>query len=116
MMPDRQAQGRYGEDRAARWYVDHGFTVLDRNWRAGRSGEIDLVVGRAGLVVICEVKARSSTAFGQPFEAVTPTKQQRIRRLAGQWLAAHPVSERRDVRFDVVSVLGGRVEVIEDAF
>jgi putative endonuclease len=113
---DRQAHGRYGEDRAAAWYVEQGYTVLDRNWRAGRSGEIDLVVGRGTLVVVCEVKARSSTTFGQPFEAVTAAKQLRIRRLAAQWLAAHPVRERRDVRFDVVSVLGGRVEVIEEAF
>ena len=116
MVADRQAHGRYGEDRAARWYEDRGFAVLDRNWRSGRTGEIDLVVARVGLVVICEVKARSSTTYGQPFEAVTASKQMRIRRLAGQWLAAHPTNERRDVRFDVVSVLGGQLEVIEDAF
>ena len=38
------------------------------------------------MVVICEVKTRSSLSFGHPGEAVTPAKQLRIRRLAGRWL------------------------------
>ena len=99
----------------ARWYESRGYEVLARNWRV-REGELDLVVARDGVVVFCEVKSRSSDAFGQPFEAVTPTKQTRLRRLAARWLAADgrswPV-----VRFDVASVVRGRVAgVIESAF
>lgn len=116
MATARQALGAFGEAQAARWYVARGFEVLDRNWRAGRSGEIDLVLGAAGLVVFCEVKSRSSNAFGEPFEAVTGAKQGRIRRVAAAWLAAHPAEGRRDVRFDVASVRHGKVDVIEAAF
>jgi putative endonuclease len=99
----------------ARWYESRGYEVLARNWRV-REGELDLVVARDGVVVFCEVKSRSSDAFGQPFEAVTPTKQTRLRRLAARWLAVDgrswPV-----VRFDVASVVRGRVAgVIEAAF
>lgn len=112
----RQAHGAFGEAQAARWYEARGYTVLDRNWRAGRAGELDLVLGAAGLVVFCEVKSRSSSAFGEPFEAVTYAKQARLRRVASAWLAAHPAAGRRDVRFDVASVRSGRVEVIEAAF
>jgi putative endonuclease len=66
-------------------------------------------------VVFCEVKARSSDAFGLPAEAVGRTKQARLRRLAARWLAeAGPYAA--DVRFDVAAVLGGRVDVIEGAF
>ena len=125
-MPDRtpssngrqgnRAHGAFGESLAARWYEARGFTVLDRNWRAGRTGELDLVVGSASLVVFCEVKARSSNAFGDALEAVTPAKQARIRRLASQWLVDHPATSRRDVRFDVAAVRSGRVEVVEAAF
>ena len=109
-----RAHGAFGEDRVARWYEANGYEVLARNWRR-RSGELDLVVAKAGLVVFCEVKARTSTAFGSPFEAVTPAKQARLRRLAGEWLAATG-GGRSDVRFDVAAVLSGKVEVLEGAF
>ena len=62
-----------------------------------------------------EVKARASAAFGLPAEAVTPLKQQRIRRLAAQWLAIHDVHGVQ-VRFDVVAVLGTELTVIDGAF
>lgn len=115
--PDRRRQrlGAQGEQRAADWYAARGWTILARNWRDGRQGEIDLIVGRGGVVVVCEVKARTSAAFGVPAEAVTPTKQARIRRLAAAWLAQSEVRPAQ-VRFDVVAVLGDQIEVIEAAF
>jgi len=67
------------------------------------------------VVVICEVKTRRTAAFGVPAEAVTPAKQARIRRLAARWLAESDV-RAREVRFDVVAILAGEVEVIEAAF
>lgn len=89
--------------------------MLARNWRS-RQGEIDLVARRGPLVVFCEVKTRSSVAFGQPFEAVTRTKQMRLRRLAAEWLRSAPRSGHYDLRFDVASVLGRSIEVLEQAF
>ena len=115
MASARQARGAYGERRAAEWYVRQGYVVLDRNWRDGRSGELDLVVARGRLIVFSEVKARATAAYGVA-EAVTPTKQARIRRLALAWLAAHPQPFRAELRFDVVGVTGARLEVIEAAF
>lgn len=112
--------GIRGEDLAARWYVEHGYEVVARNWRC-RAGELDLVVAGHGAVVFCEVKARSSDRFGLPAEAVTPAKQRRLRALAGRFLAeapslSAPLERGAELRFDVVAVLGGRVEVIEAAF
>lgn len=109
--------GRSGEEVVARWYQANGYQVLARNWRC-REGEIDVIVGRPGQVVFCEVKTRSSSAFGSPLEAVTPAKQRRLRRLALRWLQENPVGAgpSRSLRFDVASVLGGMVEVIEAAF
>ena len=110
-----RALGARGEDLAAAWYAERGWQVLDRNWRSGRAGELDVVATRDGVLAVCEVKARSSAAFGTPLEAVTPAKQARIRRLAAAYLAASPV-RARTVRFDVAAVLDGRLEVVEDAF
>jgi len=99
----------------AEWYSARGFEVVARNWRS-RQGEIDLVARRAGLLVFCEVKTRASTAFGAPFEAVTRAKQARLRRLAAEWLRGAPRTGRYDLRFDVASVLGPSIEVLEGAF
>jgi putative endonuclease len=117
---DRRALGAAGEDAVALWYAGAGYRVLDRNWRC-RDGELDLVVARPGSVVFCEVKTRRSTAFGSPAEAVTVTKQRRIRALAMRWLAEHPDARARDLRFDVASVMAARdvpptIHVIEGAF
>jgi len=112
------ALGRAGEDIAAAWYEEHGFEVLERNWRR-REGEVDLIVRNGRVVAFCEVKTRSSDAFGTGAESVLPAKQRRIRRLASRWLAElTPASGRAlvDLRFDVVSITAGEVDVIEDAF
>ena len=74
----RQQLGRYGEAYAARYLVEHGMEVLDRNWRCA-AGEIDLVLRDGDVLVVCEVKTRASLAFGSPFEAVTERKLARLR-------------------------------------
>jgi putative endonuclease len=120
-MADRRRDlGDAGEAYAARWYEAAGYRVLDRNWRC-REGELDLVVARPGELVFCEVKTRRTERFGAPFEAVTTAKQRRIRGLGARWLAEHPGTDTRVVRFDVASVaaLTGTaptIDVIEGAF
>jgi putative endonuclease len=110
---DRHVLGAQGEALAAQWYERRGFVVLARNWRCA-FGELDLVVGRPGLVVFCEVKTRTSNAYGGAVAAVSPSKRRRVRRLAAEWLASKP--GRAEVRFDVAAVDGGVVAVVEGAF
>jgi putative endonuclease len=115
---NRRVLGAEGEALAAHWYEDNGYEVVDRNWRR-REGEVDLIVRRGKTVVFSEVKTRSSDRFGSGAESVLPAKQRRIRRLAARWLSElTPASGRArvEVRFDVVSITAGRVDVIEDAF
>ena len=92
-----------------------GYKVVDRNWRCSL-GEIDLIVRRGRQLVIAEVKARRSDAFGVPAVAVGPAKQQRLRRLAACWLAENRAGRSVDVRFDVVAITGDDVDVYENAF
>ena len=110
----RRALGTRGEETAARWYESNGYEVVARNWRC-RDGELDLVVRRGRTFVICEVKTRSSDVFGAPVESVTRAKQTRLRRLAARWLQEAPARPLQ-IRFDVVSVMGEAVEVLEGAF
>ena len=99
----RSALGAYGEALAARHLMEQGMTVLDRNWRCDQ-GEIDLVLRDGQVLVVCEVKTRSSVAFGSPLEGVTEQKAARVRRLAARWLAAHSIRPH-EVRIDLVGVL-----------
>lgn len=97
------ALGRYGEDVAARYLRGAGLLVIDRNWRS-RSGEVDIVALDGDILVICEVKTRSNHRFGGPVAAITSTKLSRLRRLAGEWIAAHP-QPVSGIRIDVVAVM-----------
>ena len=117
--------GRDGESVAANWYLRAGFVIEARNWRC-YEGELDVVAYRpagAGesdaLLVICEVKTRSSTRFGSGAEAVDAAKQRRIRTATAKYLRERDGDWCR-VRFDVAildrSPHGYGIRVIEQAF
>ena len=99
----KDALGRYGEELAARHLEQDGFAVLERNWRCS-DGEIDIVARDGDVLVVCEVKTRSSLSHGSPFEAVTERKLHRLERLGMRWMRERSVRPR-SMRVDVVSVL-----------
>jgi putative endonuclease len=120
----RVARGKWAEDLVSRWYEQHGYVIVVRNWRCKR-GELDVVACKNGVLVVCEVKARASNAFGTPAEAVTPAKQLKVRRATADFRAsmrrsndslASLVNISRTVRFDVACVLGTQLEMLEDIF
>jgi putative endonuclease len=73
------------------------------------------VLRKGGTLVVCEVKTRTSAAFGTPAEAVTAAKQAKVRLLTRRWLST-AAFRPREIRFDVAAVLAGELELIEDAF
>lgn len=115
-----QTLGRLGEDAAARWYEEHGYVVVERNWH-GDAGELDLIAvrfvrRRPQVAAFIEVKTRTSQRFGAGVLAVGPKKQDRIRRLSGQWLSLQR-ARVETIRFDIVDVDGnGHLKVYEAAF
>ena len=81
-----------------------GWRVLARNWRC-RLGEIDLVARDPdGVAVVCEVKARTGLGFGDPLEAITYAKRQRLRQLATSWRRASGLAVS-SLRVDAVGIL-----------
>lgn len=104
--------GQRGEEIAARHLVRGGMLLVDRNWRCA-AGEIDLVLRDGRVLVICEVKTRTTVAYGAPLEGVSQAKADRLRRLAVRWLRAHDMHVD-DIRIDLVGVLAppdGPVEI-----
>ena len=108
------ALGARGERLATDWYRNNGYSVIARNWRCD-IGEIDLVCARNCELVIAEVKTRTSERFGAPSLAVGVAKQRKLRQLASVFLGATEV-HYDEIRFDVVSIVGNVIEVIEAAF
>jgi putative endonuclease len=105
-MAEKDALGRDGELRAARYFEEAGFAVLARNWRC-RTGEIDLVVASGDLIVVVEVKTRRGEGFGHPFEAIDSRKRARLWRLAVAWSAENRNAvQGRRLRIDAIGLTG----------
>ncbi len=96
--------GRQGEQVAVDYLTERGYRVIDRNWRC-RLGELDIVALDGRELVVVEVKARRSRAFGDPLEGVTDAKLTRLCVLAGAWRRAHPRIRSASSRIDLVGVL-----------
>lgn len=112
--------GRRGEDLAALHLQSDGWSILARNYRAGRR-EVDLVAVRGPVLAFVEVKTRSGTGFGHPLAAVTRRKRRDLTAAARHWLGHHGGSGGRRVRFDAVAVHldgrgGARIEHVPDAW
>ncbi len=96
------AVGKRGEDKAVKLLRKRGYKILTRNYRCPH-GEIDIVAFHRGEIVFVEVKSRTTDEKGSGLDAVTERKQQRIARVAAQFLAERRLQER-PCRFDVVAV------------
>ncbi|MCU0607187.1 MAG: YraN family protein [Candidatus Edwardsbacteria bacterium] len=112
--------GEYGEQLAVRHLEQQGYRVVERNWRAGKAGEIDIVAYDGPVLAFVEVKTRSGGPGGGPQRAVTPRKQAQLARLATRYLYRTGLYGTVDCRFDVVAIeLSSprpRIELIRDAF
>ncbi|MFO7276610.1 MAG: YraN family protein [Pseudomonadota bacterium] len=101
--PDRREIGRRAEDVAAEFLVRHGLTILTRNFRR-RLGELDLVAREGDVLVVAEVRTRSSDEYGGAAASVDGWKRRRIVRATLQLLQRHRDLSRLRVRFDVIVV------------
>jgi putative endonuclease len=106
--------GRAGEDAAVRYLEERGYRILRRNLR-GPGAEIDMLAQWGSTYVFVEVKARGAgRAFGSALGAVDARKRKRIRALAADYVQFLPAVA--EVRFDVITVEGGRLTHHEGAF
>ena len=114
----RQSLGKLGEDLACAELTRRGYAILERRYRT-KYGEIDIIARSGASLVFVEVKARDGSQFGGGEAAVTLYKQQRIVRMAIDFLARRRLQDQ-PCRFDVVTIdfEGGqtKIEVYPHAF
>ncbi len=110
--------GRRGEDIASSFLLDRGFEILCKNYRCGRTGEIDIIARRNGLIIFVEVKSRKTGKFGGAIYSINSRKKNTIKKVAARYLAEnrHLLSEEYTCRFDLISLDNERLEWIEDIF
>lgn len=105
-MARKDELGKSGEQRASDYLEAQGYRVLDRNWRCAQ-GELDIVALHGNAIVFVEVKTRSTTAYGHPFEAIDERKRERLWRLAHAWAKEHPLGARgMQLRLDAIGIVG----------
>ena len=111
--------GESGEQLVCDYLQRQAYTIVQRNYRC-KLGEIDIIVSRAlHSLVFVEVKTRSSLECGNPIEAVTRSKRNKIIKVAKHYLLEHGLYDKVDVRFDVAEVYdedSTRIEYYENAF
>lgn len=100
---NKRALGSFGEDEAVKFLEKNGFTILDRNFRFSRMGEIDIIAREKGYMCFIEVKGRTGMGFGSPIEAVNYKKQLKIRKMAHIYLSKKKMYDM-PVRFDIAEV------------
>lgn len=110
--------GKKAEDIAVEFLVKNGYRILCRNFRFQKA-EIDVIAEKDQMIVIVEVKARSTDIFIMPHEAVTKTKIRSIVNAANHYL--EEFNKNQEARFDIISVLPDEkgvlsVEHMIDAF
>ena len=109
--------GHEGEDIAAEYLKQQGYSIQDRDWHCGHK-DLDLVVTKDNVIAFVEVKTRSGTEWGDPQDFVTDRKIRSIVHSADAYLRLNQIN--MEVRFDIVSVVIDKgefkVEHIEQAF
>ena len=89
--------------------------MLQLNYRC-RTGEVDIVAQEGDYLCFVEVKYRTNQRAGTPEEAVGISKQRRICRVADYYLLTHPNMAQKQVRFDVVAILGETITLYQNEF
>jgi putative endonuclease len=94
--------GILAEDLAAEFLLKNGYKILVRNFRYQKA-EIDIITEKDSLIIIVEVKARSTDVFNLPQEAVNKKKIKLLVSAADHYL--EKFNKDQEVRFDIISVL-----------
>jgi putative endonuclease len=110
--------GKEGEELAAKWLTEKGYTILHRNWRYSHH-EIDIIATRDKYLHFVEVKTRQAFSLGRPEDSVTRKKFKRLQKAADQYLHLHPGHPW--IRYDIMAItLPGNGEadyfLMEDVF
>ena len=105
MTTEKQNVGKLGEDIVVKYLENHGYSILERNYRKPW-GEIDIVALKSQELVFFEVKTQSVSQRieWRPEENVTRHKKHQLSRIVATYLKEHKIPENQDWRIDVLAI------------
>ena len=110
--------GSDGEDRAAAFLETNQFSIIARNYRFGKYGEIDIIARKGDLVIFAEVKHRGTERYGGALYSISARKKKSLKTAARAFISVSPDIDlpRITFRFDLISIQDNTIEWIEDMF
>lgn len=109
--------GKEGEQLAIDHLKQHGYKIIDRNWRFQKA-EVDIIAKKENTLAVIEVKTRSSDYFGNPQDFVNPKKIKLLVMAINEYVLSKNLDV--DVRFDIIAIIKTKndlkLEHLKDAF
>ena len=105
--------GKQGEDRAARYLKSSGYKILERSYK-NPFGEVDIIASKGEVIAFIEVKTRINENYGAPSEAVDRRRREKYVKAAEYYFYGKQID--LTVRFDIIEILRGELNHIENAF
>lgn len=103
---NNREKGSQGEQQALEYLIKKGYKFIDKNWHYSKNAEIDLIMQDKKTLVFVEVKSRTTTNFGHPFEAITQNKIKNIKLAIQAYLIEHAKDfKTKNFRIDGIAII-----------
>ncbi|WP_431156920.1 YraN family protein [Winogradskyella poriferorum] len=116
-MAEHNRLGKKGEQLAVDFLIKKNYIILERNYRFEKA-EVDIIALKNNMLVIVEVKTRSSTEFGNPQDFVKPKQIKNLVKAVNEYVIENNLDV--EVRFDIIALVNTNerfeIEHLEDAF
>jgi len=95
--------GRRGEEIASDYLTKKGYLLVQRNFRAKRYGEVDIIIKKGNQLIFVEVKTRIGNQFGRPEEAVGFRKLRELNKMVDYYFNLNP-NLKLSPQIDVIAI------------
>lgn len=116
-MAEHNELGKIGEELAVDFLIEKGYEILETNW-VFQKAEVDIIAQKGNVLVVVEVKTRSSVDFGSPQDFVKPKKIKLLVKAINEYVISNDLNV--EVRFDIIAIhVKGKefeFEHLEEAF
>lgn len=116
-MATHNVLGKKGEMHAIAYLKKKGYKIREQNYRYLKA-EVDIIAEKDEVLIVVEVKTRSTNYFGNPEEFISKKKIQLLIMAIDNYIIKKDLDV--EVRFDIIAILNNNgnfeIEHIEDAF